>query len=528
MLRGMKDNAAIWNEESQKLDNKIAREIVVFKSFDTLKKKFPSPQAMVEYSNRVYAYPHRRNSVLALLTQAGDMELVRRFWQHYFPGGRDKKTEADFLLGTNQIGQTADYHYFREAMPEGIKIAEKQFLHDKETAVLPQNEKIYKLYLFFKKRRIKINDGAEKGRNTAVFSPDLRIRENKNGTFAVDNVTGLAEKNGILVREAVPFSQVLLYNTENGWGETVILDATEKKTFRRQVFEQLSYPEEFFWAGKVIDSLEAKLRGRRFDNDRNRETYFAAHNGIVQINRQAAENKKGKPPVQAYMLSNARAGEYVYLHLGINADNIANKADKFDETMRHELIHGMDLHGDEAFSESDIAKMMMITAYVKRHKVIGDIVQGEYKPQNYVEEFLPRIIEEGLKGDNLGQTAGKLFARYEEYKLRGDEKGIERLNNLVRDSLSERKYQSWKELSRRFDDYVKVDDFYKNIYGPVALKLKPEEEKFFRAYFSFFGGLKSGNAAEKKIENMAENFLGPQKKLNILNLCCKKLTERLY
>ena len=37
------DNAVIWNEESQKLDNKIAREIVVFKSFDTLKKKFPSP-----------------------------------------------------------------------------------------------------------------------------------------------------------------------------------------------------------------------------------------------------------------------------------------------------------------------------------------------------------------------------------------------------------------------------------------------------------------------------------------------------
>ena len=58
-----------WTAEKQKFDEQIAREIVQEKRFDILRKNFPTATEMTLYSNEVYPYPYRRNSVLALLTR---------------------------------------------------------------------------------------------------------------------------------------------------------------------------------------------------------------------------------------------------------------------------------------------------------------------------------------------------------------------------------------------------------------------------------------------------------------------------
>ena len=119
-----------WTTERQKLDDDLWRQVVKEKKLTTIYRRFATHQKMVEFSNEQYPYPYRRNSILALLVQSEDLDLIKRFWKHYFDKNNEdvKNAELEFLRGTNQIGQYMNYHYFGDAMPEEVLRQEAEFL----------------------------------------------------------------------------------------------------------------------------------------------------------------------------------------------------------------------------------------------------------------------------------------------------------------------------------------------------------------------------------------------------------------
>ena len=78
-----------WTPEKQKLDDAIAQDIMQNNKFDVLHYFFPETKDMVAYSNAVYPYPYRRNSVLALLVQAENLDLFHHFFDTYFSNHSD-------------------------------------------------------------------------------------------------------------------------------------------------------------------------------------------------------------------------------------------------------------------------------------------------------------------------------------------------------------------------------------------------------------------------------------------------------
>ena len=523
-----------WTAEKQKFDEQIAREIVQEKRFDILRKNFPTATEMTLYSNEVYPYPYRRNSVLALLVQAEDAALTERFFKTYFDNELVADVERDFLEGTNQIGQAMDYHYFRDDLPDEVLQQEaaflgKTFVANEKRRHSPERRKIY---AFLKSEREKL---AARKPVSLYFSTLETEVDRGNGRLMESEYVNEAS---VWLREKYPFRDLAFCNNAGHYIEQAEVTAALKKSFATQVFKQLRHPDAFFWAGDLLRNFEKQARGE-VGFESGRELYFGLKNGIVVFN-QTADNAPSNSKESTRELAYLQYGYDYGLVMGLN-NAYLNERHDYEKILNHELAHGVDLRqeqaDDKAFSESDFMKLADMALYVQRHPLVNFVARN-YVHEARRSEVLARIAEKDEHGVPLLDAVNLMFRRYTALKLDKDKDGMAQMARAVQDNV--KNYKAWKDMFYTFEAWTSVDNYYDDFQGyafdfdSTAAKL---EKSFYHKFLRLYGMRKDvEKALSAEVCQIAGKVLKPKEAVDdkvkkdgrAFYLWCKNLKDRLY
>lgn len=489
-----------WSSEKQKLDNLIAKDIIQNKKFDVLRDCFPKTEDMVAFSNAVYPYPYRRNSVLALLVQAENLELLQNFFKTYFPNvSEDKTLEKKFLQGTNQIGQMMNYHYFRKDLPYDVLKQEEKFL-GKSFVVDGGGYKSSlrsDIYYFLKNRW-------KKNANALTFNQNELFHESE----CLKEKVFLDETN-IWVKTASPWRDVA-FKTNTNYVEQAQVSILSDESFGQQVYKQLNFPDDFFWAASMLRQFEKNARNMS-SQMKKATLFFNENNGIVLFNQMQDD-------IQTNLQDNKAAAYLAYgnpqgLVLGLNRKNLSANHD-YGEILNHELVHAVDLRQDivhdVTFSDSDFMKLVDMACYVNRLPVVKSVVT-RYQHDARRCELLARIMENDKLDMPIFEAVRKMFHRYTELRLDQDYSALEQNEKKVQRSFDN--YNAWLSLYDAFDNFTEVDSYYSNYNSYVfdfdsqAAKL---EHNFYRKAFRFFGTKNDfRQTLIKKVCDVSEKVLNP-------------------
>lgn len=509
------------------LNAKIAQEIVQFKRFDLLVKHFPTAKQMVEYSNFVPSYPQRKNSVLALLVQSGDASLLRRFWDFYFvKQSSPAECEENFLDGTDAVGQMMNYHYFRNDAPFEVLREEAAFRNvdcpDVNYSLTPKQAARWKIYSFLKQKRKALEKKKPLSVNISFFE-----RKYDAQTKTIHEAVTLPH-NGVWQMGVKPFDKVVFVRDRENFSEQVGVDIASDIPFTEQVFRNADFPDEFFWAGDML-----RLWNKTFPKFEKNEAalFFAKNNGVLMLHQDRSSKKlnlKSGKDAAAYLQYNNDD----FLVFGINHKQCSLEENNLQNTIRHELAHGVDLFNDKAcsqeFSESDFMKFCDVLLYQERHNFVRNVVNS-YNTEDRRVELLAKIMErdsEAVNNHPLLPAIKKSFTAFTNWRLENNLQKIEQFNGLVRENLGGHRYDKWCDMINVFEDYA----------GSDASWDKPEEknEKKLRAFLSrFYQTLGTSERIvdiwENKLAHMADEFLdknSSQKRFSALDLFGKNIKNK--
>lgn len=520
-----------WSKDISRLDEEVYRIIVQEKSLKKLKKLFRDARSLVEYSNVSVPYPHKRESVLSLLVQAGSADFFAEVWNHYFWRENVETAELQeaFLKGTTASGQKLNYHYFKEVMPPDVLLEAELFCESN-----PQKIKLLK-------QRLKSKDFPPDNRTEEelarweiyeqIKSHSLRIynglaptsrRIKTDGEKLIEEVSG---SNFVWNKCHYPFSEILFKKGEDkegnvSWGKADGLKTNGDERLLPQVFRKLDFPEHFFWARTSLLRLEEMLKANsEIEYADELLRFFEIKNGIVLIEKGCSHKE-----------SNSKEGVVCTAYCGKTNDNrpvlgLVSESMKYEDEISsrkilpHELTHAVehvsdDLVSTDFFSKTDIMKLSFMALYLRERGKSGkgdigrviDEATKTYKSGYYVSETLARIMEPRDFGkDVLVKNLRKLFIRYQRARLnhnRGTVKYIE--------TMAERKLPDYKEmmkLYKQFERFLAVDlKFNEQEFNRFFRKTKievPEKEyhkefdSFYRSYLSVLGRRKDVKLLEK-------------------------------
>ncbi len=515
------------------LNAKIAQEIVQFKRFDLLVKHFPTAKQMVEYSNFVPQYPQRKNSVLALLVQSGDAFLLRRFWDFYFvKQSAPAECEEKFLDGTDAAGQMINYHYFRNDAPFEVLREEAAFRNvdcaDFNYSLTPKQAARWKIYSFLKQKRKSLEKKKPLSVNISPFE-----RKFDASTKTINEAVTLPN-SGAWQKDVKPFDKVVFVRDKENFSEQVDLDIASDVSFTEQVFRNADFPDEFFWAGDML-----RLWNKAFPKFEKNEAalFFAKNNGVLMLHQDRSSQKlnlKSGNDASAYLQYNNDD----FLVFGINYKKCYLEEKYFQNIIRHELTHGVDLFDDKVcsyeFSESDFMKFCDVLLYQERHNFVRNVV-NYYSPEDRRVELLAKIMErdsEAVNNHPLIPSIKNSFTAFTKWRLENNQQKIEQFNGLVRKNLGEHRYNKWCEVFDAFEDYAASDTSFD--WKHAWDKPDAKNEKKFRAFLShFYKTLGTGERIvdiwENKLAHMADDFLdknSSQKRFSALDLFGKNIKNK--
>lgn len=520
---------------TSELNAKIAQEIVQFKRFDSLLKNFPTVQQMVAYSNDVPSYPHRKNSVLALLVQSGDMALVRRFWDTYFfKQVVPRSYERAFLKGTNSLGQAMNYHYFRNDAPFEVLREEALFRGEKcpdyNYSRTPKQIASWKIYSFLKQRHKLLSKDEPLQQSASVF--ERRYASEKQQLE--ENV--LLPKHSVLLKPVQPFDRLIFYRDQEHFFEPANLDISSSVPYAEQVFQNSDFPDEFFWAGDWLRLWNDVFPDMLKENPE-LSLYFAKNKGALVLHQNQSLGKSNLKPgkeAAAYMQRDCKD----FLLLGFNSKYCTLNEKLFRRMLRHELTHGADLFPlsaeDDEFSESDFMKFCDMMLYTKRHKLVYKVANS-YSSSERRLELLAKIMElepAEPSGDSLVQSIRKVFPLYAQWKLEDNQPKLEAFSHVVEKNLGAKRYDKWLDLVETFENYTEVDSSfdYSKAWEPFDENQRQKRKKFLREAFHFFGGGDNVFPAwENKIAYMADSLItssSAKKEISFLDLLYKNIKDK--
>ena len=518
-----------WTTERQKLDNDLWRQVVKEKKLTTIYRRFATHQKMVEFSNEQYPYPYRRNSILALLVQSEDLDLIKRFWKHYFDKNNEdvKNAELEFLNGTNQIGQYMNYHYFRDAMPEEVLRQEAAFLgKEYEPQPRPENaERRWAIYEFLKARR---TDLALR-QSLQVEVSDYNVVYNKEHDNLTDEV--MLDSFAVWRSETKMFGDLLLLNRDHKFGEQVVVDLESSEPLAQQVFKQLDWADKFFWAGEILPKWEQRLKNLN-DMERKMAMYFTQKHGLIVINEEkSAGNGNLKENVQAAAYMDVSYQNL--LLMGFNSKSFASQNEMlWKRALPHELAHGVDLNEEDrkkAFSDTDFMKMVGMWMYVTEQRLLS-FVKYSYNDDKWLSELTAAIMEATDHAEPLLNKVRQVFGRYTQMALENNVKGMKVFDEAVQNELGN-KYDLWRKAYIKMEKCMEIQ--YKD-NEPFGDFMSPEWEKHYRAFYrSFLEFGRSDAKFEKMIGAVADDILigakaKPEKSADMLKLWCKKIAKEIY
>ena len=518
-----------WTTERQKLDNDLWRQVVKEKKLTTIYRRFATHKKMVEFSNEQYPYPYRRNSILALLVQSEDLDLIKRFWKHYFDKNNEdvKNAELEFLNGTNQIGQYMNYHYFRDAMPEEVLRQEAAFLgKEYEPQPRPENaERRWAIYEFLKARR---TDLALR-QSLQVEVSDYNVVYNKEHDNLTDEV--MLDSFAVWRSETKMFGDLLLLNRDHKFGEQVAVDLESSEPLAQQVFKQLDWADKFFWAGELLPKWEQRLKNLN-DMERKMAMYFTQKHGLIVLNEEkSAGNGNLKDNVQAAAYMDVSYQNL--LLMGFNSKSFASQNEMlWKRALPHELAHGVDLNEEDrkkAFSDTDFMKMVGMWMYASEHPWVKWI-NTAYKQEDWLCELTAEIMGKTDHNVPLLNKVRQVFGRYTQMALENDTEGMKLFDDAVRHKWSNR-YGDWQKTYNKMDKTLQIQNREpESGWDVFSEQWAAAYRDFYRSYVQV---CRSNGKLEKMIGAVADDILigakaKPEKSADMLKLWCKKIVKELY
>ena len=518
-----------WTTERQKLDDDLWRQVVKEKKLTTIYRQFATPAEMVEFSNALYPYPYRRNSILALLVQSEDLDLIKRFWKHYFDKNSDevKNAEWEFLNGTNQIGQCMNYHYFRDAMPEEVLRQEAEFLgKEYEPQPCTRNaERRYAIYEFLKARKM---DLAQK-HGLSVEVQDYVVSYDKKQDNLTDEV--MLDSFAVWRSSSNMFGELLLVSRGQKLSEQVGVDWNSKDLLNRQVFKQLDWADEFFWVGRFLQKWEQRLKNLS-DVERKMAMYFTKNRGVIVLNEEKTA-EKGNLKDERLEVAYMNVSYQNLLLMGLNCKNFSVQNELlWERVLPHELAHGVDLgqeRGKKAFSDTDFMKMVGMWMYVSRNRLMS-LINEIYKDGECLHEITAAMMEKTNDDNKLLNKVREVFGCYTQMALENDTEGMRVFDDVVRQKWGN-KYGAWNKA------YAKMEKVWRIQYGEDRGDWEACSPEVRKVYSDFYRNYKvvcgSNKKLKKMIDELADDILAgiklkPEKSADMLKLWCKKIVKAVY
>ncbi|MDR1693904.1 MAG: hypothetical protein LBR70_01740 [Lactobacillaceae bacterium] len=439
-------------EHEAKFDEKV-EEVLKSRDLDAFKTLFPSVKKMVLYSNKTPPYPHKKDSVLAILAKIGDKKFFNELWDEYFP--LDDHLSyiygPDFLKGTTSLGETINYHYFKDSLSakekcdaeifcSGSKTAKKILINKrKEITVDSRTREQKKRAEFYYNLRDKY--ASIGGNDAADMFRDIELR----GDDLVENIKG---KDFVLRRDFKKIARVELHHvpTKNNTLDyvSVVNDldiSIGADNLSKQVFNKLDFPDLFFnlryedFLARLADAY-AVLPKAEVHKDLYRFSSINNHTLVIE-NDNSVEHRD--------VSENAYA---IYCHdtkkTYLNARLIEDDDDDLLITISHENTHGFDFsHNTMTLSDNLINPAMTWFCIekelnVKHNSKIAEIVssamgyKGSFK---FPIEMLPRLMAEGYGDDKLAESAVKLVNLLNQYENKGYKALVNRYEMFGHDNI---------------------------------------------------------------------------------------------
>lgn len=521
-----------WSRDILRSDGEVYKIIVQEKSLEKLKRFFKDASSLVEYSNVSAPYSHRRDSILALLVQTGDVSFFMDVWDHYFwqENIETIRLQKEFLKGTTSTGQRFNYHYFRDVMPPDVLLEEKLFLErdakklkqlQEQRRNFPKDMRTesdmerWEIYENIKRFAMKLNH------YNAMEAECRKIKTDENQRL-IEEIEGA---NFIWNKKAYPFSEILFKKGEGKkgaflWDSVKGMKTDGTESLLHQVFRKLDFPENFFWAKTSLLRLETMLKingGIEYADELLR--FFEVRNGIVVIEKDITHengNSKNIRSCTAYCAATSTNRPL----LGLVSENIRYEDEiSLRKILPHELTHAVECVSEKGipadfFSKTDIMKLSFMALYLRKSgnrddksigRVIDEATKG-YKQGYHLSETLARIMEpRNFDNDPLVKNLRRLFMRYERAKLNGKQGVVKYIESMV-----ERQLPNYKEVMKlygKFEKFLAVDlkfgeqefnRFFKRTKIEITRQEYSQEfEDFYRLYFSVWGEKKCVRTLEK-------------------------------
>ncbi len=521
-----------WSRDILRLDGEVYKIIVQEKSLEKLKRLFKDASSLVEYSNISAPYPHRRDSILALLVQTGDVSFFQDVWDHYFwrENIETVRLQKEFLKGTTSTGQRLNYHYFRDVMPPDVLFAEKLFLErdvkkskqlqeqrrelPKDTRT-PKEQERWEIYETIKQLVMKLN------RMSDMEAECRKIKTDENQQL-IEEVEGTGF---VWNKKSYPFSEILFKKGEGKdgsflWGSVKGLKTDGTESLLPQVFRKLDFPEDFFWAKTSLLRLETMLEingGIEYADELLR--FFELKNGIVLVEKDVFHekgNSKNSRGCTAYCAATTTNRPL----LGLVSENIRHEDEiSLRKILPHELTHAVESVSEKGipadfFSKTDIMKLSFMALYLRERgkksdnsirRVIDEATKG-YKQGYHLSETLARIMEpRDFDNDPLVKNLRRLFMCYEGAKLNGKQGVVKYIETMAERQLPN--YKEMMKLYEKFERFLAIDlkfgeQEFNRFFKPTKIEVNRQEysrefEAFYRSYFSVLGRKKDVRTLEK-------------------------------
>lgn len=457
----------LWSQEAQKLDDEVYKIVVQDKNLDALFQLFPDAKSFTEFSNIDYNYPHRRNSLLALLVQTNDSELFCRTWNHYFANYSDeeapkmKKYISSFISGTNSVGQKIDYHYFADDAPPKIKAEIEMFLasDDEEREAIefkikhdllpkdirtPKQIANWDIYCMIEWASYVVGDCSETSSDNKVIMDGNRL---------ITEMTN-PDTSMLWKKEYMPCSKLVLMKNlklkKNNFLLSVIenLNPNKKESFAKQALKQMSFPCSFLWSGAALNKWEKMVKASIADgNSQDLINFFEINQGMLIIENEEIEtNKKTSNSLSgvnnlAYSVVPEKPSVPI---IGFYSDKmLSSTPDSLMNAFRHELTHALndtkiDGFEEKGFSNMEIMKLVFMSTYFNSKekysegtKIIKSVLLS-YNDYAYCEETMARVMEDrDLSKDPLLLKTKDLIKIYNKAKLKNKAGVIKHIETMV-------------------------------------------------------------------------------------------------
>ena len=349
------------------------------------------------YSECSFPYPQRQDSLLKLITDTGNIHLLKKVYTTLFKNDEERYR---FLCGKSSCGQSLNYHYFEKDLSPRIRANAIAFYDKQKSDALRRNpdlrtkeqKKQEEMYLFIRDEKLRLFDVLSENDDN-FFEKNSRLEPQKH-SFS-DDLSSMnvvfegPEKNFVLKQKKEKFMNLGLFASENkNFPDRMVclknMSYHSNIPFSKQAFFQIDFPEVFSsFAGK-LDRLQKHIREISEDVCDFSALMEKENSLLIVADKEAFDDSN---VLGFFSEDNA---------IFINGDLLNNpKTDLLKEILKHEATHLLDYHFP--LSSNNFFELCTFVAFQnkknnsERKDLVEEVKEG-YPFEDYGCEVLARLL----------------------------------------------------------------------------------------------------------------------------------------